>query len=86
MRKCYRASWQLPGPDFHRQATSRTVQEYAISPSAKAGAALAEQTRVEVAEDPLGRQPIARDAPHPRPQGLQPLPDLRADRRCRQPN
>ncbi len=19
---CYRASWQLPGPDFHRQATT----------------------------------------------------------------
>ena len=22
LRKCYRASWQLPGPDFHRQATT----------------------------------------------------------------
>jgi hypothetical protein len=21
---CYRASWQLPGPDFHRQATTST--------------------------------------------------------------
>src|SRR3954454_4056408 len=28
---CYRASWQLPGPDFHRQATTRTNTK--ITPS-----------------------------------------------------
>ncbi|GGL42864.1 hypothetical protein GCM10014719_50240 [Planomonospora parontospora subsp. antibiotica] len=30
---CYRASWQLPGPDFHRQATTslRTTRSTAIS-------------------------------------------------------
>ncbi len=30
---CYRASWQLPGPDFHRQATTslRTSGSTAIS-------------------------------------------------------
>jgi hypothetical protein len=31
---CYRASWQLPGPDFHRQATTslRTASSAATSP------------------------------------------------------
>src|SRR5713101_8901601 len=30
---CYRASWQLPGPDFHRQATTslRTARSAATS-------------------------------------------------------
>ncbi len=30
---CYRASWQLPGPDFHRQATTslRTARSTATS-------------------------------------------------------
>ena len=41
---CYRASWQLPGPDFHRQATTslrtaRTTMAYVtVSPPALLGA------------------------------------------------
>src|ERR1019366_3434007 len=33
LRKCYRASWQLPGPDLHRQATTslRTARSPATS-------------------------------------------------------
>src|SRR3954452_10511273 len=29
---CYRASWQLPGPDFHRQATTSTNTTITPSP------------------------------------------------------
>ena len=41
---CYRASWQLPGPDFHRQATTslrtaRSTMAYVtVSPPALLGA------------------------------------------------
>jgi hypothetical protein len=30
---CYRASWQLPGPDFHRQATTslRLQKRYTLT-------------------------------------------------------
>jgi hypothetical protein len=41
---CYRASWQLPGPDFHRQATTslrtrRTPWHYVtVSPPVLLGA------------------------------------------------
>jgi hypothetical protein len=30
---CYRASWQLPGPDFHRQATTslRPTMSYTLT-------------------------------------------------------
>jgi hypothetical protein len=30
---CYRASWQLPGPDFHRQATAslRLQKRYTLT-------------------------------------------------------
>src|SRR6516165_8951268 len=41
---CYRASWQLPGPDFHRQATTslrtrrNTMHYVTVSPPALLGA------------------------------------------------
>ncbi len=37
---CYRASWQLPGPDSHRQATTSTNSEitYTRSPPVPLGA------------------------------------------------
>jgi hypothetical protein len=41
---CYRASWQLPGPDFHRQATTslrtrrNTMAYVTVSPPALLGA------------------------------------------------
>ena len=37
---CYRASWQLPGPDSHRQATTSTNSEitYIRSPPVSLGA------------------------------------------------
>src|SRR3954452_6430779 len=37
---CYRASWQLPGPDLHRQATTslRTLVTYIRSPPVPLGA------------------------------------------------
>src|SRR4051812_35159118 len=37
---CYRASWQLPGPDSHRQATTslRTMVTYIRSPPVPLGA------------------------------------------------
>src|SRR5437660_472067 len=37
---CYRASWQLPGPDSHRQATTslRTMVTYTRSPPVPLGA------------------------------------------------
>jgi hypothetical protein len=40
---CYRASWQLPGPDFHRQATTslrttRSAAQNTASPPALLGA------------------------------------------------
>jgi hypothetical protein len=37
---CYRASWQLPGPDFHRQATTslRPKITYNIGTSSLLGA------------------------------------------------
>ena len=41
---CYRASWQLPGPDFHRQATTslrtqRNTMDYlTVSPPVLLGA------------------------------------------------
>ena len=40
---CYRASWQLPGPDFHRQATTslRLKIHYFTKTSESAGRAKA---------------------------------------------
>lgn len=40
---CYRASWQLPGPDFHRQATTslRLKISYITKTSESAGRAKA---------------------------------------------
>jgi hypothetical protein len=37
---CYRASWQLPGPDLHRQATTslRPKVNYTSSPPGPLGA------------------------------------------------
>jgi hypothetical protein len=41
---CYRASWQLPGPDFHRQATTSlrtarsTMAHVTVSPPTLLGA------------------------------------------------
>lgn len=36
---CYRATWQLPGPDFHRQATTslRTTNHLLKATSCSAG-------------------------------------------------
>jgi hypothetical protein len=45
---CYRASWQLPGPDFHRQATTslrtarNTMAHVTVSPPVLLGARIAE--------------------------------------------
>src|SRR5437764_10135643 len=50
---CYRASWQLPGPDFHRQATTslRTARfrcYVTASPPALLGARIARASSVNV--------------------------------------
>jgi hypothetical protein len=47
---CYRASWQLPGPDSHRQATTSTNKQitYTRSPPAPLGARKIEVNATEV--------------------------------------
>jgi hypothetical protein len=57
---CYRASWQLPGPDFHRQATTslqtarNTMAYVSVSPPALLGARIAEAKRAAVGRHPCG--------------------------------
>src|SRR4051812_34384776 len=52
---CYRASWQLPGPDSHRQATTslRTLVTYIRSPPVPLGARKIEASRKCHCEQPV---------------------------------
>jgi hypothetical protein len=51
---CYRASWQLPGPDFHRQATTslrtrRSTMHYVtVSPPVLLGARIIEASGARI--------------------------------------
>ena len=75
---CYRASWQLPGPDSHRQATTslrtrRSTMAYVtVSPPALLGA---RKIGANSAGDPevSGRRPDP-DEPRATPRWLSPIP------------
>src|SRR5271169_4437105 len=68
---CYPASWQLPGPDFHRQATTslrtrRTPWHYVtVSPPVLLGAR--KRLNETIAEDPARSDRRRRYRPRMRP-------------------
>jgi hypothetical protein len=67
---CYRASWQLPGPDFHRQATTSlrtrgSAAQYTASPPALLGARNIEASLIHSrtsASTRVHRKPLSRQA------------------------
>jgi hypothetical protein len=68
---CYRASWQLPGPDFHRQATtsSRTARSAAhitASPLCPTGRTTELPKSVNEDNDQIQHSPRQDSAQHPR--------------------
>jgi hypothetical protein len=56
---CYRASWQLPGPDSHRQATTSTNSKitYTRSPPVPLGARKAKATDSKTATSNVSPRP-----------------------------
>src|SRR3954452_16488248 len=58
---CYRASWQLPGPDFHRQATTSCRQQINRLHDHPPICWAHEKTSLVVFETPMRDGPVVKD-------------------------
>ena len=64
---CYRASWQLPGPDLHRQAMTslRSKDQLQHQPHLRSTGRTAEKLEVKVPAAKPSLSPITRQDPRP---------------------